>query len=86
MGVYDLPATIDYILDRTNQDQLHYVGFSQGTTVFFVLASERPEYNSKIKLATLLAPFAYGAYMPSPVIRFFVDFQKQIEVVIRLYL
>lgn len=33
MAKYDLPATIDFILKKTGQDKLHYVGHSQGTTI-----------------------------------------------------
>lgn len=29
MGKYDLPAVIDFILDKSEYDQLHYVGHSQ---------------------------------------------------------
>jgi len=32
MAVYDLPATINYILQKTGQEQLYYVAYSQGTT------------------------------------------------------
>lgn len=35
------------------------VGFSQGTTSFFVMTSMRPEYNDKIIAANLLAPVAF---------------------------
>lgn len=55
----DLPTMIDYILDTTGFEQLHYVGHSQGTTAFFVMASERPEYNDKIKMMHALAPIAF---------------------------
>lgn len=33
MAKYDLPATIDFILKKTGQEKLHYVGHSQGTTI-----------------------------------------------------
>lgn len=59
MGYYDLPSTIDYILNKTNQDKLYYVGHSQGTSDFMVMASTRPEYNEKIALSILLAPVVY---------------------------
>lgn len=51
MGVYDLPALIDFILARTGQEQLIYAGHSQGGTSLFVLLSERREYNKKISSA-----------------------------------
>ncbi|CAG9840502.1 unnamed protein product, partial [Diabrotica balteata] len=58
IGVYDIPAVIDYILNVTHQSSLYYVGHSQGCTTVFVMGSERPEYNEKIKLAVALAPGA----------------------------
>jgi len=30
--MYDLPATINYILQKTRQEQIYYVAYSQGTT------------------------------------------------------
>ncbi|KAB7501578.1 hypothetical protein Anas_06879, partial [Armadillidium nasatum] len=59
IGTYDDPAAIDYALSVTGQDQIYYVGFSMGTTVFFIMMSERPEYVDKIKAASLLAPVVY---------------------------
>lgn len=58
IGVYDIPAIIDHILNTTNQKKLNYIGHSQGTTSFFVLASMRPEYNEKLLDVHLLAPVA----------------------------
>ncbi|XP_073962572.1 lipase 3-like [Choristoneura fumiferana] len=55
-GVYDVPASIDYILDNTGSEQLIYIGFSHGGGAFFVLNSEKPEYASKISLHVSLAP------------------------------
>lgn len=41
---------LDYILTQTKQNQLIYVGHSQGVTSAFVMLSERPEYNKRIAL------------------------------------
>ncbi|XP_044254321.1 lipase 3-like [Tribolium madens] len=68
IGYFDIPAKIDYILDTTGQEKIFYVGHSQGTTVFFVMASERPEYNAKIRLMSALAPIAYMGHLPNPLI------------------
>lgn len=59
MGIYDLPATIDYVLHQTNHRKLKYIGYSQGVTTVIVLLSEKPEYNEKICVASLLAPVGY---------------------------
>lgn len=45
------------------------VGHSQGSTAFFVMMSERPEYNAKIKMMHALAPVAYIDNAISPVLR-----------------
>lgn len=49
IGEIDNPTMIDFVLMKTNQTSLHYVGHSQGTTSFFVMASIHPEMNAKIK-------------------------------------
>lgn len=69
MGYYDLPATIDYILETTGQENMFYIGHSQGTTAFLVLAAEKPEYNNKIRLMTALAPISFMSNIPNPVLQ-----------------
>lgn len=56
IAVYDCKSFIDFILEKTNQTQLHYVGYSQGTTLFFILTSTLPEYNAKIRSMVAMAP------------------------------
>lgn len=58
MGIYDGPATVDYILENTGVKKLTLVAFSMGTTVSYVLLSSKPEYNEKIELLIALAPAA----------------------------
>lgn len=50
-----------------------------GTTMGFVLLSEKPEYNDKVKLFIALAPVAFMTHVKSP-IRFLAPFSKEIEV------
>ena len=66
IGKYDVPAMIDHIIKTTGNKQISYLGHSQGSTTFFVMLSERPEYNDKIKVMFSLAPVAYCSHMVSP--------------------
>lgn len=59
IGFYDLPASIDYALATTEQEKLQFIGHSQGVAEFFVLMSERPEYNDKIEMMHGLGPVAF---------------------------
>lgn len=69
MGIYDLPAIIDYILKVTGDPDLHYIGYSQGTTAFFVMGAKLPDYNRKIRDAHLMAPIAFQKNTPSMMLR-----------------
>lgn len=70
LAVFDLPASIDYVLHETNHTSLHYIGHSQGTTSFFILGSERPEYMKKIFLMQALAPIVFFRHCKSPPVVF----------------
>ncbi|XP_069681186.1 lipase 3-like [Periplaneta americana] len=61
-GVYDLPAVIDYILEKTGKEKIIYVGHSMGTTLFYIMMSQRPEYNEKITVMIGLGPIAYAGH------------------------
>ena len=67
LGLYDVPASIDYVLRTTGKNKLNYVGHSMGTTSFFVMASMRPDYNQKINQMIALAPVAYMSHTRSPI-------------------
>jgi lysosomal acid lipase/cholesteryl ester hydrolase len=69
MGTRDLPAVIDFILRTTGAQQIFYAGHSQGTTEFYVLCSERPEYNSKIRGMFSLAPIAFMSHLTNPLLQ-----------------
>ncbi|XP_026468945.1 lipase 3-like [Ctenocephalides felis] len=78
IGVIDLPAMIDHVLNVTKQTSLHYAGHSQGTTSFFVMLSERPEYNSKISCMHALAPIAFMGRLKNILLRFAAGQLKEI--------
>uniref|UniRef100_A0A1B6KUJ7 Lipase n=1 Tax=Graphocephala atropunctata TaxID=36148 RepID=A0A1B6KUJ7_9HEMI len=59
MGTQDVTAVIDYLLNTTGQSKLHYIGHSMGTTMSYVMTSQRPEYNQKLISLVGLAPAAF---------------------------
>lgn len=69
IGAIDLPQVIDYVLEQTGAQSLYYCGHSQGTTVFYVMTSEKPEYNKKIKVHVSLAPIGFLNHMKSPFLK-----------------
>lgn len=58
MGLYDIPATVDFILEATNRSKLDaYIAHSEGTTQFFIGQTLKPDYYAKnIELFVALAP------------------------------
>lgn len=55
-ALYDIPDTIEYILQTTEQKDLVYIGFSQGSAQAFASLSIHPSLNCKVKLFIALAP------------------------------
>ncbi|KAG0704765.1 Lipase 3 [Chionoecetes opilio] len=78
MGIYDLPAVTDHVLNATGASQLHYLGFSMGTTVFWVMLSHRPHYAAKIRVMVALGPVAFVQHVQGP-LRFVAPFVNLIE-------
>ncbi|XP_062551583.1 lipase 3-like isoform X2 [Armigeres subalbatus] len=68
IGLYDVPAMVDYILHLTGRKRLHYVGHSQGAVVFLVMTSLLPQYNQKITSAHLSAPAAFVSKSTAPMV------------------
>ena len=69
MGLYDVPAIIDFILGKTGDSQIEaYIGYSRGTSQFFAGASLNPTYyNAKVKYYIALAPvtrMSQGSFFP----------------------
>lgn len=66
VGIYDIPAMLDYVLEKTSQNSLHFVGDSQGSTGFIVMLAERPEYNGKIRSSHHLSPVVFVDNIRTP--------------------
>ncbi|XP_039191862.1 lipase member M-like isoform X1 [Crotalus tigris] len=56
MAIYDIPATINFILHKTKQDSLYYIGHSQGASLGLITFSAFPQLALKTKLLVCLAP------------------------------
>ncbi|XP_040480123.1 lipase member K isoform X2 [Ursus maritimus] len=70
MANYDLPATIKFIVEKTGQERVYYVGHSQGTTIAFIAFSTNPELAKRIKIFFALAPVVTVKYTQSPLKKF----------------
>ncbi|XP_055618888.1 lipase 1-like [Toxorhynchites rutilus septentrionalis] len=73
IGFYDVPALVDYVLERTRARKVHYIGFSQGAMTVFIAFSQRPEVNEKIVQVQALSPAVYMNRSQSSVIRLLVS-------------
>lgn len=80
IGIYDLPASIDYILNETGETKINYIGHSQGSLVFFIMASERPEYQNKIELMHAIGPAVFIGHTTSSPMRALAPWAKSITV------
>ena len=79
MAKYDLPAMLDYVIEQTGKEKIHYVGHSMGTTTFMAMNAMDRSWEHKVELAVLLAPVAYVEHMASP-IKYLVPFLGVIDV------
>lgn len=70
MGLYDVPAVTDYILNATKMPQVYMIGHSIGATIGLITCALKPEYNAKIKLFMNLAPVTYNTNDLVPPLRY----------------
>lgn len=78
MGVYDLPAAITYVKNFTGQ-KIIYIGHSMGTTMSYIMSSERPDVAKNIRFMMSLAPVAFMSHLKSP-LRIIGPFANDISV------
>ena len=70
---------IDYVLKITQEEQLTYVGYSQGTIMGFAGFSTQPDLAAKIKLFIALAPVARVSHIKGA-LSIIAKYYKQINV------
>lgn len=59
IGLYDLPAMIEFAIDKSNSSKVNYIGHSQGCTSVLALLASRPEYNDFVSQLHLMTPAAF---------------------------
>ncbi|NWR66660.1 LIPM Lipase, partial [Bucorvus abyssinicus] len=70
IGKYDIPAELYFIMNKTGQKDVYYVGYSEGSAAGFIAFSTYPELAQRIKVFFALAPVATLTYATSPIITF----------------
>ncbi|XP_072827658.1 lipase member J isoform X5 [Vicugna pacos] len=79
MAKYDLPASIDFIVKQTQQEEIFYVGHSQGTTIAFITFSTIPIIAGRIKIFFAFAPVFSIKYSKSPLIKMAYNWKSVIK-------
>lgn len=80
MGIYDLPAVLEFITKKTKRPgEIIYVGHSLGTTMFFIYSSVFKSANTMVSKMVALAPAVYMNHVRSP-IKYLAPFSNEIEV------
>ncbi|XP_067204975.1 lipase 3-like isoform X2 [Linepithema humile] len=82
MGTYDLPAMISYVTYLTSKPVHTYIGYSMGTTTFYVMAVKRPEVAKMVRMMISLAPAAFVGNL-SGGLRLIIPFANSIEAILR---
>ncbi|XP_006831186.1 PREDICTED: lipase member N [Chrysochloris asiatica] len=72
MAKYDLSGIIDFIVNKTGEEKLYFVGHSLGTTIGFVAFSTMPELEQRIKMNFALGPMASFKYPTGVFTSFFL--------------
>ena len=79
MANFDLPAVLAYIKENTKQEQLYYVGHSQGTMIAFAEFSSNQELAKSVKRFFALGPVSYLGNMESP-LKYLADLVPELKV------
>jgi pimeloyl-ACP methyl ester carboxylesterase len=56
LAIHDFPSMLNYVLMKSQTNQLVYIGHSQGNAQCWIALSKNPELSSKLKLFISLAP------------------------------
>ncbi|NXA26067.1 LICH hydrolase, partial [Ibidorhyncha struthersii] len=70
MGKYDIPAELYFIMNKTGQKDVYYVGHSEASTAGFIAFSTYPELAQRVKVFFALGPVATITHATSPLVTF----------------
>lgn len=86
MGIYDIPATLDYITDVTGIQKHAYVGHSQGTTQMYVGTAELADYYAeKLSIFVALAPVSKITHTEVSLFRDAAHFYDEVDDFLNLF-
>ncbi|XP_062462804.1 lysosomal acid lipase/cholesteryl ester hydrolase-like [Pezoporus occidentalis] len=69
MGKYDIPAELYFIMNKTGQKDVYYVGHSEGAASGFIAFSTYPELAKKVKIFCALGPVTSCSHATSPLVK-----------------
>uniref|UniRef100_A0A8D2PF99 AB hydrolase-1 domain-containing protein n=1 Tax=Zosterops lateralis melanops TaxID=1220523 RepID=A0A8D2PF99_ZOSLA len=69
IGKYDIPAELNFIMNKTGQKNVYYIGHSEGSAIGFIAFSTYPDLSQKIKAFIALAPVVTTTHATSPLVR-----------------
>ena len=79
MARYDLPAMLNFVMAKTSQSSLYYVGHSQGTLIAFAEFARNKELAKSVKKFFALGPVATIGHMTRP-LRYLVYYAPAVQV------
>jgi pimeloyl-ACP methyl ester carboxylesterase len=80
IGLHDVSAMLNFLLQQTKETQTRYIGHSQGASSLLALLSSSPSFNQKIAQAHLLTPAVFMKHSTSPLLTLRLLHSKMIQV------
>ncbi|EEB06993.2 triglyceride lipase-cholesterol esterase [Schizosaccharomyces japonicus yFS275] len=75
--VFDIPASIDYVLSVTNRDKINLVGFSQGSIILLAAMSMHPHSYKSVNALLAFAPTISPKYYQSKIVQAIMNANSQ---------
>ncbi|NWR05846.1 LIPM Lipase, partial [Paradoxornis webbianus] len=69
MGKYDIPAELNFIMNKTGQKNVYYIGHSEGSAAGFIAFYTYPELAKRVKVFFALGPVIVCPHATSPLVK-----------------